>query len=151
MSKHKTKNITAALLTCMIMAGMTIYATKKPLAFIDESLMTELEEHVTRQNVSLSESEIKTLAQALYQEKYIDEPPISPAEEQAGVVDVAYENTLSCQSSVVNRALIALWCWSECCRSYSSFGRKKRRMVYNLLFHAPLRCDFNIKLFCRLR
>ncbi len=67
MSKHKTKNITAALLTCMIMAGMTIYATKKPLAFIDESLMTELEEHVTRQNVSLSESEIKTLAQALYQ------------------------------------------------------------------------------------
>ncbi len=41
MSKHKTKNITAALLTCMIMAGMTIYATKKPLAFIDESLMTE--------------------------------------------------------------------------------------------------------------
>ena len=149
MSKHKTKNITAALLTCMIMAGMTIYATKKPLAFIDESLMTELEEHVTRQNVSLSESEIKTLAQALYQEKYIDELPISPAEEQAGVVDVAYENTLSCQSSVVNRALIPLWCWSECCRSYSFRDAKKDAWFTNLLFLAPLRCYFDIKLFCR--
>ena len=30
------------------------------------------------------------------------------------------------------------------------FGRKKRRMVYNLLFHVPLRCYFDIKLFLQL-
>ena len=59
-------------------------------------------------------------------------------------------NILSCQSSVVIRALIALWCWSECCRSCSSFWAQKRRMVYNLLFHAPLRCFIDIKLCCWL-
>ena len=32
------------------------------------------------------------------------------------------------------------WCWSECCRSYSSFGRKKRRMVYK--FTVP--CAFTL-------
>jgi len=31
-------------------------------------------------------------------------------------------------------------------RSCSSFLAHKRRMVYNLLFHAPLRCFIDIKL-----
>ena len=74
MLKHKIKNVIAALLTCMIIIGMTVSATETAPVFIDESLMAELEEHVARQNASLSKSEIKTLAQELYQEKYIDEP-----------------------------------------------------------------------------
>ena len=68
MLKHKTKNMMAALLTGMIMTGITVSAIIHPV-LIDESLMAELEEHVARQDTSLSESEIKELAQALYQEK----------------------------------------------------------------------------------
>ena len=34
-------------------------------------------------------------------------------------------NTLSCQSSVANRALIVLWCWSECYRPLFLLNGKK--------------------------
>lgn len=110
MLKHKIKNVIAALLTCMIIIGMTVSATETAPVFIDESLMAELEEHVARQNASLSKSEIKTLAQELYQEKYIDEPSacssadepsVSSAEEQADFVDIAYENMLKRENYIV--------------------------------------------------
>lgn len=101
MLKHKIKNVISALLTCMIIIGMTVSATETAPVFIDESLMAELEEHVARQNASLSKSEIKTLAQELYQEKYIDEPSVSSAEEQADFVDIAYENMLKRENYIV--------------------------------------------------
>lgn len=44
MLKHKIKNVIAALLTCMIIIGMTVSATETAPVFIDESLMAELEE-----------------------------------------------------------------------------------------------------------
>ena len=100
MLKHKTKNMMAALLTGMIMTGITVSAIIHPV-LIDESLMAELEEHIARQDASLSESEIKELAQALYQEKYIDEPPTLPAEEQSDFADVAYENMLAKENYIV--------------------------------------------------
>lgn len=101
MKKHKIKKLITLSLTFTLIMGSNVFASEIDDTVASDVEMSEIKDHILKQDMLIKSEKAEALAQEIYQEKYVGFLMDDFNEDDDAIIDIAYDNMLAKENYIV--------------------------------------------------